>query len=143
MATSSDIMNRLRECFPSDFLRIYTLAVLKVLSNVASRDIDIAYSKSAISKLLPEVHLSKNTLASFLEKLSLNRAGMVSYMSGFHRFKGDSILFDGASFISQFTRNPFVEKGYCPGKRNKDQIRLLYAFNKTTRLPIYLCLKYL
>ena len=137
MATSIDIMERLRECFPSDFLRIYTLAVLKALSNVSSRDIGIAYGKSAISKVLPEVHLSKNTLAAFLERLSQDRAGMVRYMSGFHHFNGDSILFDGASFISQFARNPFVEKGYCPGNKGKDQIRFLYAFNKTTRFPIY------
>ena len=137
MATSVEIMEQLRECFPSDFLRIYTLAVLKVLSNVASKDIDIAYEKSAISKLLPEVHLSKNTLATFLERLSQNRMQMLRYMAGSHSFNGDSILFDGASFISQFTRNPFVTKGYCPGNRGKDQIRLLYAFNKTTRLPVY------
>ena len=137
MASSADIMERLREHFPSDFLRIYVLATLKVLGNVSSRDVGIAYEKSAISKVLPEVHLSKNTLAAFLERLSMNRAGMMGYMSGFHHFSGDSILFDGASFISQFARNPFVEKGYCPGNRGKDQIRLLYAFNKTTRLPIY------
>jgi len=137
MATSADLMGRLRECFPSEFLRIYTLAVLKALSNVSSRDVDIAYEKSAISKMLPEVHLSKNTLAKFLERLSLNRMGMINYMSGFHHFNGDSIIFDGASFISQFKHNPFVEKGYCPGRKGKSQIRLLYAFNKTTRFPIY------
>ena len=137
LATSADVMEHLRECFPSEFLRIYTLAVLKVLSNVASRDIGIAYEKSAISRLLPEVHLSKNTLAVFLERLSQNRAGMVRYMTESHSFNGDNILFDGTSFISQFTRNPFVTKGYCPGNKGKDQIRLLYAFNKTTRLPVY------
>jgi len=140
MATSTDLMERIRACFPSDFLRIYTLAVLKALSNVSMRDIDIAYSKSAISKLLPEVHLSKNTLKTFLERLSLDRAGMLKYMSGFHHFNGDSILFDGASFLSQFKHNPFVEKGYNPGNKGKDQIRLLYAFNKTTRFPIYFLL---
>ena len=137
MDTSADLMERLRECFPADFLRIYTLAVLKVLCNVSSRDIDIAYEKSAISKLLPEVHLSRNTITSFLERLSLNRAGMVKYMSGFHHFSGDNILFDGTSLISQFKSNPFVEKGYCPGNKGKEQIRLLYAFNKTTRTPVY------
>ena len=137
MATSTVIMERLRECFPSDFLRIYILAVLKVLSNVSTREIDIAYEKSAISKILPEVHLSKNTLKTFLERLSLNREGMMNYMSSFHHFNGDNILFDGASFTSQFTHNPFVEKGYCPGNKGKNQIRLLYAFNKTTRFPIY------
>ena len=137
MATSADLMERLRGCFPSDFLRIYTLAVLKVLSNVSMRDVDTAYGKSAISKILPEVHLSKNTLADFLKRLSLNRAGMMNYMAGFHHFDGDSVLFDGTSFISQFTRNPFVETGYCPGNKGKDQLRLLYAFNKTTRFPIY------
>jgi len=137
MATSADLLERLRECFPSDFLRIYTLAVLKVLSNVSMRDIDVAYGKSAISKILPEVHLSKNTLSAFLKRLSLERAGMMRYMTGFHQFGGDSVLFDGTSFISQFSRNPFVETGYCPGNKGKDQIRLLYAFNKTTRFPIY------
>ena len=137
MATSADLMERLRECFPSDFLRIYTLAVLKILSNVSMRDMDIAYGKSAISKILPEVHLSKNTLTAFLKRLSLDRAGMMRYMTGFHHFGGDSVLLDGTSFISQFSRNPFVETGYCPGNKGKDQIRLLYAFNKTTRFPIY------
>ena len=137
MATSVDLMERLRECFPSDFLRIYTLAVLKALSNASSRDMDIAYGKSAISKILPEVHLSKNTVTAFLKKLSLDRAGMIKYMSGFHHFGGDNILFDGTSFISQFTRNPFVEIGYSPGNKGKEQIRLLYAFNKTTRFPVY------
>ena len=137
MATSEDLMELLRECFPSDFLRIYTLAVLKVLSNVSMKDIDTAYDKSAICRILPEVHLSRNTLATFLKKLSLNRDGMLKYMRGFHHFTGDSILFDGSSFISQFKFNPFVEKGYSPGNMGKEQIRLLYAFNKTTRFPIY------
>jgi hypothetical protein len=137
MATSPDLMELLRECFPSEFLRIYTLAVLKALGNVASRDVGVAYEKSAISKLLPEVHLSKNTLAAFLERLSADRAGMVRYMSAFHHFDGDKILFDGSSFVSQFRRNPFVGRGYCPGGGGREQIRLLYAFNKTTRFPVY------
>ena len=137
MATSTELLEMLRKCFPSDFVRIYTLAVLKVLSNVSMRGIDIAYSKSAISKILPEVHLSKNTTKTFLEQLSLNREGMMKYMSNFHHFNGDSIIFDGTSFLSQFKHNPFVEKGYCPGNKGESQIRLLYAFNKTTRFPIY------
>ena len=73
MATSADIMERLRECFPTEFIRIYTLAVLKVLSNVSSRDIGIAYEKSAISRILPEGETTKCSPGSVMVSNRFNR----------------------------------------------------------------------
>ncbi len=137
MATSQDIFDKLRECFASDFIRIYVMAVLKLHGNLASKDMDIAYAKSAISILLPEVHLSKNTVASFLSKLSLHRSGMLKFMREYANCGDGGIIFDGTSFISGARLNPFCEKGYSPGNAGKSQIRLIYAYSIEKRLPIY------
>jgi hypothetical protein len=137
MQLTEDIYEKLRACFPSDFLRIYTLAVLKLLNNTTQKDMDLAYTRSAISELLPEVHLSKNTLSDFLARLSLARGNMMHFMQEYVDCQGDSILFDGSSFISGSKENPFSEKGYCPGHMGQSQVRLIYAFNNKDRMPIY------
>jgi len=138
MASSGDIFNKLRDCFPVDFLRIYIMAILKLLGNLASKDMDTAYEKSAISVILPEVHLSKNTVTSFLGKLSMQRGGMVKFMREYAQCGDGGIIFDGSSFLSGARLNPFCEKGYSPGNvYKKPQIRLIYAYNREKRQPIY------
>jgi hypothetical protein len=137
MQLTNDIFEKLRECFPTDFLRIYTLAVLKLLNNITQKDMNMAYARSAISELLPEIHLSKNTLSDFLAKLSFDRENMLRFMREYLDCKGDSIIFDGSSFLSGSKENPFTSKGYSPGNIGKSQIRLIYAFNNTDRMPIY------
>lgn len=137
MKLSEDIYEKLRECFPSDFLRIYTLAVLKLLNNTSQKNMDLAYTRSAISELLPEVHLSKNTLSEFLAKLSLARGNMMRFMQGYVPSQGDSIIFDGSSFLSGSKENPYSHKGYSPGHIGQSQVRLIYAFHNSDRMPIY------
>ena len=137
MASSQDIFEKLKECFPTDFIRIYVMAVLKLLGNLPSKDMGVAYTKSAISALLPEVHLSKNTVPSFLSKLSLYRSGMLKFMREYANCDGGAVIFDGSSFISGARLNPFCEKGYSPGHIGKSQIRLIYAYSREKRMPIY------
>ena len=137
METSKDLFDKLRKCFPVDFIRIYVMAILKLLDNLSMKDMDTAYNKSAISLLLPEVHLSKNTTASFLGKLSLQRSGMLQFMREYTHCGEGGLIFDGTSFISGARLNPFCEMGYSPGKAGKSQIRLLYAYSRESHLPIY------
>jgi len=137
MALSTDILDKLRECFPSDFLRIYVMAILKLLGNISAKDMDVAYNKSAISILLPEVHLSKNTVPSFLSGLSMQRGGMVKFMREYAHYSDGGIIFDGSSFVSGARMNPFCEKGYSPGNIGKTQIRLIYAYDRESHQPIY------
>jgi transposase len=137
MAASKDIFEKLRECFPADFIRIYVMTVLKLLDNLSMKDMDTAYVKSAVSVMLPEVHLSKNTVSSFLSSLSLQRDGMVKFMREYAHCGDGGIIFDGTSFVSGARLNPFCEKGYSPGSIGKTQIRLIYAYSRENRLPIY------
>ena len=101
------------------------------------RDIAFAYDKSAISELLPKVYLSKNTLSDFLARLASQRPGMLAFMRSYTNYQDDTIIFDGSSFLSGSKENPFVDKGYCPGKRNRTQIRLIYAFSQSKKMPVY------
>ena len=137
MEASKDIFDKLRECFPVDFLRVYVMAILKLLGNLPMKDMEVAYLKSAISSILPRVHLSKNTVSGFLSRLSIQRGGMVKFMREYARCGDGGIIFDGTSFISGARFNPFCERGYCPGKAFKSQIRLIYAYSTEHRMPIY------
>jgi len=137
METSREMFEVLRKYFPSEFIRIYALAVLKLLNNSSQKDIDELYTRSAISSLLPEVHLSKNTVSTFLSQLSLSRKSVMQFMREYTDYEGDSVIFDGSSFLSSSNENPYTKKGYTPGHRNEKQIRLVYAFNKSSNVPFY------
>ena len=135
---TAGLFENIRKHFPSDFLRIYVLSALKLIEkNLTTRRISWAYERSALSLLLPEVHLSKNTVTAFLEKLSLRRGEMVSFMREFQVIEDSHVIFDGTSMLSTSKNNPYCEKGYTPGKKNKTQIRMIFAFDLTTRRPIY------
>lgn len=137
MVAGSGLFDMLRECFPSEFMRIYTMAILKLLGNLSMGDIDVAYGKSAISVILPKVHLSKNTVSDFLSWLSAQREGMLRFMRGYANCGNSGIIFDGTSFVSGSQCNPFCEKGYSPGNIGKSQIRLIYAYDKVSHQPVY------
>jgi transposase len=48
-----------------------------------------------------------------------------------------SIIFDGTSFVNGARTNPFTQKGYTPAHKGKTQIRLIYAFNRKSKMPLY------
>lgn len=137
MANSEDVFEKLRAFFPSDFMRIYVIAVLKLLDNCSFDELSDAYRRSSISLLLPTVHVSENTASDFLEYLSLQRENMLNFMKSFGPFNNDTLIFDGTCFTSSSVTNPYCNKGYTPGIKNKTQIRLIYAYNTKTKQPIY------
>jgi transposase len=138
LALTEELFGKVRKHFPSDFIRIYVLSVLKLLEkDLTTKRIGWAYERSALSLLLPEVYLSKNTVTEFVERLSLHRGGMVEFKREFQAPASGGLIFDGTSMLSTYKSNPYCEKGYSPGKKNKAQVRLVYAFETTTRKPVY------
>ena len=138
LVLTSGLFEKIRRHFPSDFLRIYVLSALKLLErDLTTRRIGWAYERSAMSLLLPEVHISKNTITEFMERLSLRRGNMVEFMREFQSSGEGSIIFDGTSMLATAKDNPYCEKGYSPGKKGMTQIRQIYAFEINTRRPIY------
>jgi len=133
----SCVKNALIKVFGNDGIRLYVLAVLKLLTNTTQKNISVAYDRSFVSEMLPEVHISKNTLTDFIEKIGVMRKEVVAFFSGFAPSDGSNIVFDGSSFCSGSSRNPYVNYGYNPNFPNTSQIRLIYGFNVDSNLPIY------
>ena len=67
----------------------------------------------------------------------MDRGGMVKFMREYAGCGDGGIIFDGTSFISGARTNPLCEKGYSPGHAGRSQIRLLYAYSRESRLPVY------
>jgi hypothetical protein len=125
------------ERFPSAFMRICVMAVLKLPGNLSAKDMDAAYGRSAVSLLLPEAHPGKNTVSDFLFRLSSQREGMVRF-TGSRAGCGDGgTIFGGTSFARGSARGPFCEKGHSPGHIGQSQIRLIYAYGRTNHRPVY------
>lgn len=136
-AQSSDVKNDLLSIFGKDGLRLYVLAILKLLTNTTQKNMSVAYDRSYISEMLPEVHISKNTLSEFIEKVGLMRNEVVAFFKKTGPAEGSNIIFDGSSFCSGSTHNPYVNYGYNPNYPMKSQIRLIYGFNVDSNLPVY------
>jgi len=138
LTTTQNLLETLRQSFPTDFLHIYTLATLKLLGNLPIKDLQITYTKSAISQLLPPIPLSKNTTTTFLTHLSTQRNAMIKFMKQYTQNDQDGIIFDGTNFVNGARTNPFTQKDYTPNQKGKTQIRLIYAFSRKNQTPIYL-----
>jgi hypothetical protein len=39
----------LKNCFPSEYIRVYVMAILKLLGNLSMKDIGIAYGKKSFT----------------------------------------------------------------------------------------------
>ena len=54
----------------------------------------VAYERSYISEMIPDIHISKNTLSDYMEKLGLQRLKMLEFLNEIPRNKNGSIIFD-------------------------------------------------
>ena len=134
---SNDIKEQLIKIFGIDGLRIYTLAILKLLTNSNQKNMSVAYERSYISEMIPDIHISKNTLSDYMEKLGLQRLKMLEFLNEIPRNKNGSIIFDGSSFCSNSKNNPYVDYGYNPNNPKAKQVRLIYGFDTESNTPIY------
>jgi len=141
MAVSRDVQTSLIEAFGKEGLRIYTLAILKLLTNSGQKNMDISHKRSFISESVPDVHLSKNTLTDMLEKLGLKRQNMLDFFRKIPHTDNGNIIFDGSSFCSGSSGNSFVNYGYNPTHPGRPQIRLIYGFDVDSSVPVYFNLK--
>lgn len=134
---SEQIRKDLLEVFGADALRLYVMAILKLLTNSNQKNLEAAYQRSYISELIPNVHLSKNTVSDFLERIALSRQNIVAFFKKLTNEDDVDIMFDGSSFQSGSACNPYAQTGYNPLHPGNTQIRLIYAYNSAAQSPVY------
>lgn len=136
----SDMLLELKRFYdPSDALKIYCIAVLRVCNpGINDCELKEAYENSFLSELHPGVALSRNTVSKFQENLGK----ACSKAIGFMRDRAskvnldDHLLIDGTLKSDESrvnTLSDFSRKARLKGSRD---ISVLYAFNLDTMEPV-------
>ena len=136
---SKDLHKDLKEVFEiDDANKLYVIALLRVIENdIKNRDIKLAYDTSYISELIPNVHLSENTISTFLRDMGLEYISIRKFLEKrASRFKDSTQVIDGTlkednsdvNTLSEYSR-----KGRIKGSKD---ISLMYSFDLTTKEPI-------
>ena len=131
-----DLIDNLKKSFPSEYQRIFTIALLRVLTCTPFTSIDTPYIRSYASDVFPNLALSKNSIGYFLDYVGNNRGKITEFLKSTIS-DGDLLLFDGTSLFTDSKITELVKKGYNNNGKSKTQVNLLYAFNKSTASPSY------
>jgi len=131
-----DILAKLRETFPHEADRLFTLASLRVIDPSPFKRAEHTYKHSYLSEMFPNLNLSGKDISNFLKEFGQARQKMVEFMRSFFS-DGQHILFDGTSVISKSEKMNINKIGYNAHKEYDPQINLLYAFNCDTQTPAY------
>lgn len=121
-----------------DAKRLYVIALIRAAyGDVKNRDINHHYLTSYLSEMIPGIHLSEDTVSSFLQEIGQAYSHICSFMRNrIKSFAGQNIVIDGMlkdynskdGYLSEFSRKART-------KGSKD-LCLLYAFNPETKEPI-------
>jgi len=131
-----DILVKLKETFPHEAEKLFTLATLRVIDPNPFKRAEHTYRHSYLSEMFIGLNLSGKDISYFLKEFGQARLKMVEFMRGFFS-DGQHILFDGTSVISKSEKMNINKIGYNAHKQYDPQINLLYAFNCDTKTPAY------
>ena len=133
-SAGNELHEKLREYFPEDADRIYTLAVLRVIEKCPFKRASFLYERSFMSEYCRNLSLSASSLSEFLERLGTKRMQLAGFMRE-QMADGQYILFDGTNIISNSEKMDINRLGYNSHRVYDPQVNLLYAFSATDHKP--------
>ena len=136
MELGADVLSRLKEVFPHEADRIFTIAALRVLERCPFKRLEHFYNNSFLSEAFSRLSLSGSGLSAFLKEFGGNREKIVEFMKSFIG-EGGHVFFDGTNLISNSEKMPICRNGYNPHGGFDPQVNLLYAFSHESRQPAY------
>jgi hypothetical protein len=131
LSLSKDIRTVLNETFENTRISdsIYVASLLRVLGTTAFKRMEIAYEKSFISELIPNIALSSATISSLINHVGMQRDRIVDCMNNLSD-KYENIIVDG-SRITSWSDNMFLsEIGYIHKMTWTPQINIIYIFSR-------------
>lgn len=131
-----DIYEKLKEYFPSEADRIFSLAVLRVIEKCPFKRAAFLYERSFLSEIYGDISMSSASLSTFLQELGTKRPQFVGFMKEYLS-KEQYILFDGTNIISTSEHMDINRIGYNSHRLFDPQINLLYAFSACSHTPGY------
>ena len=135
-ALNEDLLRNLKKHFSTLYREIYTISLIRLLNKTTNATIKRYYNASYLSEEFQDLHLSENTITSFMKNLGERRPQMMGYMQEYIP-RGVTLLFDGTCIFSSSGDSTYAREGYNPRKQNTKQVNLLYIFDRNNHAPVY------
>ena len=138
-AAGKDVLDDLKKIYDAaDAIRIYVLALMRSANHdICNRDIKLAYETSFASEMYPDVHLSENTISSFLEDIGMAYSKMSEFMRArVEQYAGKEVVIDGMLKDCNSETDTFSEFSRKGSKKGSKDLSLIYAYNPESREPV-------
>lgn len=136
---SGDMLQELANVWNiADAKKLYCIAVLRAsYGSIRNRELQLQYSTSFLSEMVPGVALSENTVSSFLQTIGLQSSLITEFMNNrLAKFSTATVIVDGmlkdynsyCSSMSEFSR-----KG---AKKGSKDTSIIYAYSPELMEPM-------
>lgn len=136
---AGDMMQELADVWNiADAKKIFCIALLRAAyGNIRNRELQLQYSTSFLSEMIPGVALSENTVSSFLQTIGLQSSLITEFMNNrLMKFSTATVIVDGmlkdynsyCSSLSEFSR-----KGARKGSKDTS---IIYAYSPELMEPL-------
>lgn len=131
-----DILNELKEVYGAFAIKIYVIAILRVLNpKLSDYQIEDEYEESFISEAYPNLALSKSVISKFIEDLGKDYSKALLFMS--NRVdkidEKDLIAIDGILSTNNSRINSLSEFSFKGKIKSSKDISQVVAFNVTNK----------
>ena len=135
--TGSDIYTALKEIFPNEADRIFTLAILRVIEKCPFKRAEMIYEKSYLSEMYGGVKAMRKRYHRISDVIRCeSRKACDFYEPVYFRF--ESIYYSNVTnIISKSNEMEINRLGYNSHRQYDPQVNLLYAFACESRMPVY------
>jgi transposase len=133
---SSDIQDKLKILFGTEWQNIFALAILRLLYQAPLKRCEFLFQESFLTETIGKISLSKDFLTGFMQNLGSKRETIVDFMK--HFIKGaEHIVFDATAIVSHASSSNLAGKGYNPEGSYDPQVNLFYMFDVNKKEPNY------
>ena len=136
VSLNSELYENLKSSFESNYREIFVIALIRLLNRATHAGIKRHFDASYLSEEYTDLHLSENTITSFMKNLGEQRSEIRKFMLKYV-MQGETLLFDGTTIFTSSENSSYAREGYNSKKRKSKQVNLLYAFDKSNHAPVY------
>ncbi|QRF75346.1 Transposase [Thermoplasmatales archaeon] len=132
---SDDLRKELSECFP-EWKEIFIFACMRLMYTSPMKNVEFHYSTSYISEMIPDAHVSPESLGNMLRITGMDRASQIRFMKAF--MNGDRYLAVDLTHVLSMS-DGIVEAtlGHNSMEEYLPQVQLLFLFSLSHDRPAY------
>lgn len=121
-----------------DAKKLYCIAVLRAAyGSIRNRELQLQYSTSFLSEMIPGVALSENTVSSFLQAIGLQYSLVTEFMNNrLAKFSTATVIVDGMLKDYNSYRSSMSEFSRKGAKKESKDTSLIYAYSPELMEPM-------